>query len=109
MYHGEKDYGSDVTMMFFHISEPVLMEDKPHFHDFDMYLYFQGLDNMSDLAAEIELGLGEEQEMFTISTATSVYIPKGLIHCPLHFKRIEKPILFVHASIAPEYTKMELD
>jgi hypothetical protein len=73
-----------------------------------MYLYFLGKDNMEDLGAEIEMGLGKEQEIHTITTPASVYVPKGLIHCPLNFKRVDKPILFVHAVIAPKYTKIEL-
>jgi hypothetical protein len=60
-----------------------------------MYLYFFGRDNMAELDAEIEIGFGEEQEIHTITTPASVYIPKGLIHCPLEFKRVGKPILFV--------------
>jgi hypothetical protein len=105
-YTGEKHYGSDFSIMFFHITEPVLMEEAPHSHDFDFYLYFLGLYDMADLDAEIEIGLGPEQEMHTITTPTSVYVPKGLIHCPLNFKRVDKPILFVHALLAPKYTKM---
>ena len=108
LFSGEQHYGSDFSIWFFHISEPTLMEEKPHSHDFDMYLYFLGRDDMSDLGAEIEMGLGEEQELFTITTPTSVYVPKGLIHCPLHFKGVDKPILFVHAYIAPKYTKIEM-
>ena len=108
MYYGEEVYKSDFTLMFLHISEPVLMEEFPHSHDFDMYLYFMGTDDMSSLDAEIEIGLGEEREIHTITTPTSVYIPKGMVHCPLHFKRVGKPLLFVHASIAPKYTKIEL-
>lgn len=109
LFSGERHYGSDFSIWFFHISEPVLMEERPHFHDFDMYLFFLGKEHLEDLGAEIEIGLGEEQEIYTITTPASVYIPKGLIHCPLNFKRIEKPILFVHVSIAPRYEKKELD
>ena len=102
---GEEHYGSEFSLLFAHITEPCLMEDSPHAHDFDMYLYFLGKDNMADLGAEIEMGFGEEQEIHTITTPSSVYIPKGLIHCPLNFKRVDRPILFVHATIAAKYTK----
>jgi hypothetical protein len=30
-----------------------------------------------------------------------------MIHCPLTFKRVGKPIFFVHTSIAPRYAKKE--
>jgi hypothetical protein len=45
-----------------------------------MYLCFLGKDNMADLGAEIEMGFGEAQEIHTITTPSSVYIPKALIH-----------------------------
>ena len=104
-FTGEEHYGTDFSLLFAHITEPCLMEDSPHAHDFDMYLYFLGKDDMADLGAEIEMGLGEEQEIHTITTPSSVYIPKGLVHCPLNFKRVDRPILFVHATIAAKYTK----
>lgn len=109
LFSGERHYNSDFSIWFFHIDAPVLMEEKPHFHDFDMYLFFLGKDNLADLGAEIEIGLGEEQEIHLITTPASVYIPKGMIHCPLHFKKVDKPILFVHVSIAPKYEKKELN
>jgi hypothetical protein len=107
-FMGEEHYGSDFSLMFFHISKPVLMEDRPHSHDFDMYLYFLGVNDMADLGAEIDIGFGVEQEIHTITTPASVYVPRGMIHCPLHFKRVDKPLLFVHAVIAAKYTKIEL-
>ena len=104
-YVGEEHYGSDFSLTFTHITEPVLMEDKPHSHDFDIYLYFLGRDDMADFGAEIEMGFGEEQEIHTITKPSSIYVPKGLIHCPLNFKRVDKPVLFVHATIAAKYVK----
>lgn len=107
IYTGEGDYKSDFTIMFLRITEPTLMEEYAHSHDFDMYLYFHSFDadNMGDLGADIEIGLGEEREIFKITTPTSVYIPAGLIHCPLDFKRVDKPILFVHCTLASKYVK----
>jgi len=109
IYTGESDYKSDFTIMFLRITEPTLMEEYAHSHDFDMYLYFLSFDpdNMGELGADIEIGLGEEQEIHKITTPTSVYIPKGMIHCPLHFKRVDKPILFVHCTLASKYVKEE--
>ena len=108
IYTGEKDYDSNFTIMFLRITKPALMEEAAHSHDFDMYLYFLSFDpyHMGDLEADIEIGLGEEQEIHKITTATSVYIPKGLVHCPLHFKRVDKPILLVHCTLASKYYKL---
>jgi hypothetical protein len=106
-YTGETDYKSDFTLMVMRITEPTLMEETAHSHDFDMYLYFLSFDpgNMGDLGAEIEIGLGPEQEIFSITSPTSIYIPRGLVHCPLRFKRVDKAVLFIHASISPKYYK----
>jgi hypothetical protein len=62
-------------------------------------------DNMGELGADIEIGLGEEQEIHKITTPTTVYIPAGMIHCPLEFKRVDKPVLFVHCTLASKYVK----
>jgi hypothetical protein len=107
IYTGEKEYNSNFTIMFLRITEPTLMEEYAHSHDFPIYLYFMSFDanNMGDLGADIEIGLGPEREIHKITTSTSVYIPAGMIHCPLHFKRVDKPILFIHATLAPKYEK----
>jgi hypothetical protein len=108
IYTGETDYKSNFTIMFLRITEPTLMEESAHSHDFDMYLYFLSFDpdNMGDLGAEIEIGLGKEQEIHIITTPATVYIPKGMIHCPLEFKRVDKPVLLVHCTLASKYYKM---
>ncbi len=107
IYTGEKEYNSNFTIMFLRITEPTLMEEFPHSHDFPIYLYFMSFDpdNMGDLGADIEIGLGPEREIHKITTTTSVYIPAGMIHCPLHFKKVTKPIMFIHASLAEKYVK----
>lgn len=105
IYTGDKEYDSNFTIMFLRITEPTLMEEYAHSHDFDMYLYFMSFDadNMGELGADIEIGLGEEREIHKITTPASVYIPAGMIHCPLEFKRVDKPILFVHCTLASKY------
>ena len=107
VYMGEKEYKSNFTIMFLRITAPTLMEEFAHSHDFDMYLYFMSFDpeNMGDLGADIEIGLGKEQEIHKITTPTTVYIPAGMVHCPLKFKRVDKPVLFVHCTLAPKYVK----
>ena len=107
IYTGEKEYGSNFTIMFLRITEPTLMEEYAHSHDFAMYLYFMSYDpdNMGELGADIEIGLGPEREIHKITTPTTVYIPAGMVHCPLEFKRVDKPVLFVHCTLASKYVK----
>ena len=104
---GERDYNSDFSLVLLPVTEPILMEDSAHSHDFDMYLTLVGFDpnGLEDLGAEIEMYFGEEQEQHIINTPSSIYIPKGLVHCPLNFRRVNKPILLVHATLASSYSK----
>ena len=46
-YTGEEHYGSQFSIMFFHVTQPVLMEETPHSHDF--YLFFLGRDDLEEL------------------------------------------------------------
>jgi hypothetical protein len=106
---GERDFGKDFSIICLPVTKPVLMEKYPHTHDFDMYLTFIGLDprGIEELGAEIELGLGEEQEIYKITSPTSVYIPRGMVHCPLDFKKVDKPLLLIHSSLTSKYVKKE--
>jgi hypothetical protein len=106
---GNVDYHTDMTFMITKVVAPCKMEELPHSHDFDMYLHFVSYDfeRMDELDAEIIIGLGEEQELHTITSPTSVYIPAGMVHCPLIFKRVGTPIILFHTSIASKYVKKE--
>lgn len=107
LFTGERDFNSDFSTIMVSVTKPMLMEDIPHKHDFDIYLTFIGFnpDGLHDLGAEIELFLGEEQERYVITAPTTIYIPKGFVHCPLRFVRVDRPLLLVHSSLAPEYKK----
>jgi hypothetical protein len=63
-----------------------------HVHEHDEVLGFFGSDtkNVLDLGGEIEFWLDDEQYMLTKSCL--VYVPKGLKHCPIVFRRIDRPI-----------------
>ena len=87
---------------------PILMLTKPHKHDFDQYIMFFGanLDDISDFDAEIELSLGEEQEKQIINSPTIAYVPAGLVHGPLNFARVNKPVLFVDIAMSNKYYRV---
>ena len=59
--------------------------------------------NFEEFGAEVELTMGEEREVHVITTTTWVYIPAKLLHCPLNFKRVDKPIMFGHIMFAPTF------
>jgi hypothetical protein len=87
------------------ISTPFIMEKAGHTHDWDQLLCFIGgnSNDFFDFGAEIELFLGEER--FFINKTTLVWVPKGLVHGPLEFKKINKPIMFNNIVMASKYER----
>ena len=98
-------FPAGITMMC--VNEPTTMNPKPHAHNFDQYLCFIGSNpkNFFEFDAEIEITLGEEAEVHKIDTNSILYIPKGLLHCPLVFKKVNKPVILLDIVIAPVYTR----
>jgi mannose-6-phosphate isomerase-like protein (cupin superfamily) len=88
------------------VAQPYMMGDPPHRHAFDEFWYFLAGDakNMQDFGAEVEVALGEEWEKHTIKTTSAVYIPAGLMHAPIHVKRVDKPFYFMVILLAPTYS-----
>jgi hypothetical protein len=107
-----KDFGDKgFRMTWWGIDKPFVMESKTHSHDFDQYLIFAGgnLNDLPDLGGVVELTLGFEGRplrKFVFTEAAMVFIPKGMLHCPLEFKEVRDPhypILFHDFYFAPEY------
>jgi hypothetical protein len=100
---GEKDY----SVLWNCITEPFFMVSDPHSHDFDQFLHFYGANplDITDFDAEVEMSLGEEGEKHIITEPTVLHIPKDTIHCPLNFKVVNKPIIFMNVAMTPEYMK----
>ena len=78
-----------------------------HKHSVAEILYFIGGNpmNFKEFGAEVEftMGEGEAAKTHIITTTTWVYVPANLMHCPLNFKRVDKPIMFGHIMFAPTY------
>ncbi len=107
-FDGNKDWGeTNFGINWEWINQPFYMIKEPHSHDFEEYLCFMGgnILNMFDFQAEIELYMGEEKELHLITKPTIVYLPPNFVHCPMNFKRIDKPILFQKIYMAHSYTR----
>lgn len=76
-----------------------------HTHDFDEVVGFLGSNwqNPGDLGGEVEFWL--EDEKYTLTKSCLIFIPKGLRHCPLTVKRVDRPILFLAVSVTSKYVK----
>jgi hypothetical protein len=96
-HHGELN--ADFTLGFHYMNEPYT-EVYPHTHEAHEILCFVGGDpkHIDEFDAEIEIGLGEEGEVYTITTPSVVSLPPGLVHGPLTFKRVGKPVIFIEVT-----------
>jgi hypothetical protein len=106
-YLDNKSVGSSfyAECMWYHSASDVQVE--PHVHDFDEVLAFFGSDpaDFHELRGEIELWLDDEKHILTRSCM--VYIPKGLRHCPLVFRRVDRPIFHFSAGPTVAYDKTQ--
>ena len=95
--------GATATIGWQVFTAPVCWET-PHLHKYDEFLIFLGAE-LPDLCksfdAEIDFWMGEELEKHTITSTTIIYIPKGLMHSPLNFRAIRKPVLFHALYLGP--------
>jgi hypothetical protein len=99
--------GTDFTLRWHYITGPYVMETEPHAHDFDQFTFFIGGDpmNIKEFGAEVEMYMGEEQEKHVIDATTVMYVPRGLVHGPLNFKTVNKPIMFMNVPLTARYRK----
>jgi hypothetical protein len=77
-----------------------------HSHEnYDEYVGFMGSnpEDPHDLCGEEEFWLGDEKHILTKSCA--VFIPKGLLHCPIYFRRVDRPIFYFSTAPSTTYGK----
>ena len=74
--------------------------EEPHFHQgVDEYIFFMGADpkNIFDFDCEIEFFVGDDpdhMESRIINKPTVVRMPPTVWHCPIKFRKVNKPLLF---------------
>ncbi len=76
-----------------------------HDHDFDEYLIFLGTNpkDPNDLGGEVELWIDGEKHMLTKSCA--IFIPAGVKHAPIYFRKIVTPIWYLATGPTEAYKK----
>ena len=72
-------------------------ESQAHSHDGDEIIGFfsNNPEKPYDLGAEVEFWL--EDEMHLVTTSAMIFVPKGMKHCPLILRRVDRPIF--HYSV----------
>ena len=104
--NGAKDFnGAEFSLRIHYITEPGVLVKEPHAHDFEQFYFFCNGDfgKYTEFDAEVEFSLGEECEMHLINRPTAVHVPIGMIHGPMNFKRIDKPIIFIDTLLSAQY------
>ncbi len=108
---GEKFGGGHLSIDCIYITRPHLMISQPHKHEFAQYLNFFSANpnDPREFDAEIEMTVGdsaENGEKRLITRPTSVYVAAGLYHGPLHFKAVNKPVLFIDIAVTGKYSRV---
>ena len=93
--------GSSVFLITFVNSKSELesLISVPHSSPYDQVLLFVGInpEDKDNLEAEIQLGMGEEYETYTVNKSMAVFIPKGVVYGLIDCK-INKSFIFVLAA-----------
>ncbi len=97
--------GFPVEVQLLCLSKPGPMILKPHAHDVDELFFIFGGNpqNYFEFGAEIEIMMGKEQERHIVDKTTIIYIPKGVIHCPITTLRVDKPVQWMHVLFQGRY------
>jgi len=83
------------------------LEDRPHVHDTDEIIGFFGSDpeNPYDLGGEVEIYL--EDEKHVIDRTAMIFVPAGMVHCPLVITRVDRPIFHFTTVTGGKYVKTD--
>ena len=97
--------GAEFNQSYQIFVKPFFLDRVQHRHDKDEYLIFLGASfpNVFDFDAKIEFTLGkdDEAETYIITKPTIIRVPAGQYHCPLNFKEVNKPVLFLATLMTP--------
>ena len=99
---GAKDLdGANFSLGWSLITEPFLMVDQTHHHDFDQFIFITGADpnNVLDFDAEIETNVGGQ--LCTIDYPHCIHLPAGIEHGYMRVVRVDKPMMMIDIVMSP--------
>ena len=99
----EKDINFQIR--FTHISVPFDGLEPAHAHDFDqIMLWVPCTEDLTAFDGETQLNLGGEEEPYIINRTTALFVPAGLLHCPIRHTRVGTPFFFVNIPLVHDYS-----
>lgn len=112
-FGGEAEMPGAKMYMGFSVSTKEGVMEIPHIHHgIDEYLVFTGADLadfFGSFDAEAEVWIGDNPnklEKVTITEPTVIRVPPNLWHCPIHFKRVGKPVCFIPLYLDGHWSKI---
>ena len=83
------------------------IDDKAHTHDHDEIIGFFSNDasKPNDLGGMVEIYL--EDELQVITKSAMIFVPAGMVHCPLYLRRVDRPIFHFTVVVDELYIKKE--
>jgi hypothetical protein len=100
--------GTKCQLLYSIVKKAHVNEATPHIHDFPIVMSFIGANpqDIYDFDADIEFYIGGEKQLINATSVVSV--PAGVAHCPLIFKRIGKPVVFLEVMLTDNYARREV-
>lgn len=104
-WSGKDMEGFDLNFTWaFHTGLGAWHEKDPHVHTtYDEALLFAGCDPDNPDYLGAELSIAFEDEVHVFYTPTVIVAPKGVAHCPLITRRVDKPYCFSAISLNNEH------
>jgi hypothetical protein len=92
-------------MDFVWYTQPAEFGPGQHVHDFDEIIGFLGADskNPRELGGQMELWLDDEK--YILDKTCLVFIPRGLKHCPMIARKVDRPFIHFTAGNQSAYKK----
>ncbi len=84
----------------------LVMAPETHGHDWDEMIGFCGYPT-KESPREIDSGVSVKMgdDMYRMEKSSLIYVPKNVMHAPIIFKDIKKPVLCFTIGTAPKWTK----
>ena len=86
----------------------MVMAAETHAHDWDEMIGLVGYPNKKN-PREIDPGMSVKmgEDMYTMEKSSLIYVPKNVMHAPIIFKDIKKPVLCFTIGTAPKWNKVK--
>ncbi|OGO06530.1 MAG: hypothetical protein A2Y92_05810 [Chloroflexi bacterium RBG_13_57_8] len=86
-------------------SGEMTMSPEAHTHDFDEMVGIIGYpadrEHPGEVGNDVSIVLGDEKH--AVNQSSLIFVPKGLVHCPIEFKNITKPVLCFTVGATPKW------